>query len=87
MSELALLDPETGKTETVETDPLKKVDFGWPTFSEKTDELAMTTYVDDRERSYFKDKSFERDFQWLKGKFPAKKSAGFPPRWMSKYGW
>jgi hypothetical protein len=87
LSELALLDPETGKTETVEADPLKKVDFGWPTFSEKSDELAMTTYVDDRERSYFKDKSFERDFQWLKGKFPAKKSAGFPPRWMSKSGW
>ncbi len=72
LSELALLDPETGKTETVEADPLKKVDFGWSTFSEATDELAMTTYVDDRERSYFKDTSFERDFKWLRGKFPGR---------------
>ena len=28
LSELALLDPETGKLELVESDPLKRVDFG-----------------------------------------------------------
>ena len=36
-----LLDPETGKTEMVESDPLKKVDFGGAVFSEATDELAI----------------------------------------------
>ena len=35
---LSLLDPETGKEDLVESDPLKKVDFGSPIFSDLTDE-------------------------------------------------
>jgi len=42
---LALLDPQTGKTEIVESDPLGKVDFGGALFSEKTDELVETWYI------------------------------------------
>jgi dipeptidyl aminopeptidase/acylaminoacyl peptidase len=72
LSALVLLDPETGKTETVESDPLKKVDFGGATFSEATQELAMTTYIDDRRRQYFKDRGFEKDFQWLERRLPGK---------------
>lgn len=75
LSELVLLDPATGKTETVESDPLKRVDFGAAGFSEATDELAVTSYVDDKTRRYFKDKSFEADFKWLAGKFPGKELA------------
>jgi dienelactone hydrolase len=56
----------------VESDPLKKVDFGGAVFSEATDELAITTYEDDRVRRYFKDKGFEADFKWLTGKLPGK---------------
>ena len=69
---LVLFDPETGKTETVESDPLHKVDFSWAVFSEATDELAATLYQDDRVRRYFKDKGFEADFKWLTGKLPGK---------------
>ncbi|MFZ0773457.1 MAG: alpha/beta fold hydrolase [Candidatus Sulfotelmatobacter sp.] len=72
LSALVLFDPATGKTETVESDPLKKVDFGAAVFSEATDELALTAYVDDRTRRYFKDKGFEADFKWLTGKLPNK---------------
>jgi dipeptidyl aminopeptidase/acylaminoacyl peptidase len=72
LSALVLFDPQTGKTDVVESDPLKKVDFGTAVFSEATDELAMTSYVDDRTRHYFKDKSFEIDFKWLAGKLPGK---------------
>ncbi len=71
-SALVLFDPETGKTEMVESDPLKKVDFGGAVFSEATDELAITLYQDDHLRRYFKDKGFEADFEWLKGKLPGK---------------
>lgn len=67
---LVLFDPESGKTETVESDPLKRVDFGNAIFSEATDELVATTYEDDRERRYFKDKAFEADFKWLQSKLP-----------------
>jgi dipeptidyl aminopeptidase/acylaminoacyl peptidase len=72
LSALVLFDPASGKTEMVESDPLKKVDFGGAVFSEATDELAMTTYEDDRVRRYFKDKGFEADFKWLTGKLPGK---------------
>jgi len=72
LTALALFDPETGKTEIVESDPLKKVDFGGAFFSEATDELAFTVYVEDKPRYYFKDKAFGADFKWLDGKFPGK---------------
>jgi dipeptidyl aminopeptidase/acylaminoacyl peptidase len=72
LSALVLFDPASGKTEMVESDPLKKVDFGGAVFSEATDELAITTYEDDRVRRYFKDKAFEADFKWLTGKLPGK---------------
>jgi dipeptidyl aminopeptidase/acylaminoacyl peptidase len=72
LTALALLDPETGKTEIVESDPLKKVDFGGAFFNEATDQLAFTLYVEDKPRYYFKDKGFGADFKWLDGKFPGK---------------
>jgi dipeptidyl aminopeptidase/acylaminoacyl peptidase len=72
LSALVLFDPETGRTEMVESDPLKKVDFGGAVFSEATDELAITLYQDDHLRRYFKEKGFEADFKWLRGKLPGK---------------
>jgi dipeptidyl aminopeptidase/acylaminoacyl peptidase len=72
LSALAMIDPETGKTEIVESDPLKKVDFTGAIFSEVTNELALTQYLDDHLRRYFKDKGFEADFHWLNQKFPGK---------------
>jgi dipeptidyl aminopeptidase/acylaminoacyl peptidase len=72
LTALELLDPETGKTELVESDPLKRVDFGTAVFSEATDELTNTNYEDDRVRRYFRDKRFEADFKWLGKNLPGK---------------
>jgi dipeptidyl aminopeptidase/acylaminoacyl peptidase len=72
LASLMLLDPETGKTELVESDPLKRVDFGTARFSEATDELALTIYVDEHRRRYYRDKGFEKDLTWLEGKLPGK---------------
>lgn len=72
LAALVLLDPQTGKTELVESDPLKRVDFTGAIFSEATDELALTQYQDDKLRRYFKDKDIEAGFQWLRAKFPGK---------------
>jgi dipeptidyl aminopeptidase/acylaminoacyl peptidase len=69
---LVLFDPATSKTEMVESDPLKHVDFGGAEFSEATDELVETSYYDSRERRYFRDKGFESDYKWLKGKLPGR---------------
>jgi dipeptidyl aminopeptidase/acylaminoacyl peptidase len=70
LSSLTLLDPATGKTQLVESDPLKKVDFGNAVFSEATDELVMTTYTDAKVRHYFKDKGYEQDYKLLESRLP-----------------
>jgi dipeptidyl aminopeptidase/acylaminoacyl peptidase len=63
---LALLDVTTGATVPVEADPLKRVDVDSAIFSEVTDELIATTYVDDRTRVYWRNKDFEADYNLLK---------------------
>lgn len=69
---LTLFDPETGKEEVVESDPLKRVDLAEPIFSDLTDELIGTVYVDDRPRVYFRDKSYQADYELLKKRLPGK---------------
>ena len=72
LTQLVLFDPESGKEELVESDPLKRVDFGNPIFSELTDELIATAYRDDRTRIYWRDKAWEADYKLLKAKLPGK---------------
>ncbi|MGB9029461.1 MAG: S9 family peptidase, partial [Acidobacteriaceae bacterium] len=67
---LALLDPATGQTQMVESDPENKVDFGGAMFSEATDELVGTSYYYDREKRLFRDKHFGADYKWLEKKLP-----------------
>jgi dipeptidyl aminopeptidase/acylaminoacyl peptidase len=69
---LTLFDPETGKEDLVESDPMNRVDFGSPIFSEVTDELIATTYEDERSRIYWRDKLFEADYELLKKRLPNK---------------
>ncbi|HKZ77760.1 MAG TPA: alpha/beta fold hydrolase [Pyrinomonadaceae bacterium] len=70
---LELFNPTTGKEELVESDPLNRVDFGGASFSEVSDELIATTYEDERERIYWKNKSFAADYKLLQKKLPNKK--------------
>jgi dipeptidyl aminopeptidase/acylaminoacyl peptidase len=69
---LMLLDPATGKTEMVESDPQKESDLVGTRFSEATDELAITIYYGDHRRRYYHDKGFEKDLKWLESKLPGK---------------
>jgi dipeptidyl aminopeptidase/acylaminoacyl peptidase len=66
LTRLVLLDPETGKTEFVEQDPEKRVDFGGAFVSDVTNEIVSTTYLDEKVRVYWKNKSFESDYKLLK---------------------
>lgn len=66
--ELALLDVDTGKVETVESDPLGKVDLGGVNISDVTHELIATIYTDEKNRIYWKDKSFQKDYESIKKK-------------------
>ncbi len=66
--ELELLDVATGKTTKVESDPLGKVDLGNATFSDRTNELIATSYEDSRDRIYWKDKAYEKDYKKIKNR-------------------
>lgn len=70
LAQLMLMDPETGKTELVEADPEKEVDFGGTDFSNITHELIATYYVGDKTRIYFKDDVWKKEYEWLKGQLP-----------------
>ena len=69
---LELFNPTTGKEELVESDPLKRVDFGNAVFSEVSDDIVATSYEDERERIYWKDKGFEADYKNLQKELPGK---------------
>ncbi len=75
LTRLVLFNPMTSKEELVESDPLNRVDFGNASFSDVTDELISTSYNDDRQRIYWKDKSFEADYKLLQKKLPGKEIA------------
>ena len=77
LTRLVLFDPETGQEELVESDPLKRVDFGGALFAEATDELVGTTYEDERTRVYFRDKAWEADYKLLQAQVPGQ---GHRPR-------
>ncbi len=72
LTRLELFDPATGKEELVESDPMNRVDFGNASFSEVSDDLISTSYDDERQRIYWKDKSFEADYKLLQKKLPGK---------------
>lgn len=72
LTRLELFDPATGKEEPVESDPMNHVDFGNASFSEVTDELISTSYNDERQRIYWKDKAYEADYKLLQKKLPGK---------------
>jgi dipeptidyl aminopeptidase/acylaminoacyl peptidase len=66
LTQLVLFDPDTMKEELVEQDPMKRVDFGGINFSEITKEPIMTVYQDDKNRIYWKDKNYEKDYNLIK---------------------
>lgn len=72
LATLELFNPTSGKEEPVESDPLKRVDLSDISFSEVTDELIATTYEDERQRIYWKDKSFEADYKLVQKQVPGK---------------
>lgn len=70
LTQLMLMDPKTGKTEFVESDPEKEADFGGADFSQISRELVVTFYAGDKVRPYFKDEVWEKEYEWLKEQLP-----------------
>lgn len=87
LSFLAEIDPRTGELQKLESDPLGRVDISRAAFSEATDELVGTVYLDDRKRNYWRDAAFESDFQHLRDQFPGQEvgladMSGDDRKWM-----
>jgi dipeptidyl aminopeptidase/acylaminoacyl peptidase len=70
LSQLILFDPETLQEEVVESDPLKRVDLGNVFISDISKEIIYTSYEDERNRIYWKNKSFEEDYNLIKKELP-----------------
>ena len=65
LARLILLDLASGAIEEVEGDPEKRVDIGGVSFSDRTDEIIATTYVDDTVRIYARP-AWQRDIERLR---------------------
>src|SRR4051812_19496411 len=72
LTRLVLFDPSTKTEQLVESDPLNRVDFGNASFSDVTNDLVATAYVDDRTRLYWKNPDWQKDFEIIKSKLPGK---------------
>jgi hypothetical protein len=77
---------EEPKEELVESDPQQRVDLATAMFSELTDELIATMYVDDKPRHHWRDKALEADYNLLRIKLPDR-VLGFPSRTRDERLW
>jgi len=66
---LYLYDPNTGAMTLVEEDPRNEVDIETASFSRKTQQLIATVYYGDKKKIYWKDKSYEADYNFLCSEF------------------
>lgn len=72
LSTLYLMNPDTKKIKLVEKDPLNKVDFGNIFLDDNTHQIINTSYTEDKTRYYWKDKTWEANYKYLKSKFPGR---------------
>jgi dipeptidyl aminopeptidase/acylaminoacyl peptidase len=72
LTELEVMDPATGATTKMESDPEGRVDLGGLQISDVDYHVYFTEYRDDRVRRYFKDKEFEKEFEWLQSNLAGK---------------
>jgi len=70
LQRLVLFNPQTQETEVVASDPEGEVDFGGAIFNDRTEKLAATVYIDERQRVYPKTDAFKQKYQTLKQKLP-----------------
>jgi len=72
LSTLFLMDPVTGEMEKIESDPEGRVDLGGLRLDRNTRKMIVTSYTDDKTRYYWKDKTWEKNYKFLKKKFPGR---------------
>ncbi len=68
--QLVLFDPINQKEVFIEKDPLNRVDLDDINVSELTKEIIYTQYIDEYERYVWKDKNYEKDYNYLQSQLP-----------------
>jgi len=77
LTQLYVMNIETGEMAFVEKDPEGKADFGGLGISDKTLDVFLTTYTDERTRYYFKNEEFENHFKTVKSELGDKELSFF----------
>lgn len=72
LSTLFLMNPKTKKMTKIESDPKGKVDFGGLFIDQNTRKIISTNYTSDKTDVYWKDKTWEENYNFLKSKFPGR---------------
>lgn len=72
LSTLYLMNPETMEMTLLESDPEQRVDFGTLQLDRNTREIISTSYTDDKTRIYWRNKTWEENYEFLKSKFPGR---------------
>lgn len=72
LTTLYLMNPETKEMKLLESDPDKRVDFGSLQLDRNTREIISTSYTDDKTRIYWRNKTWEENYEFLKSKFPGR---------------
>jgi dipeptidyl aminopeptidase/acylaminoacyl peptidase len=72
LSTVYLMNPDTLEMKLLESDPEGRVDFGSLRLDRNTREIISTSYTDDRDRHYWKNKSWEENYKFLEQKFPGR---------------
>jgi dipeptidyl aminopeptidase/acylaminoacyl peptidase len=70
LTRLVLFNPQTQETEVVASDPEGEVNFGGAIFNDRTEEIAATVYVDERQRIYPQTEAFEQTYRALTQELP-----------------
>ena len=69
------MNPETKDLELMEGDPQELVDFGGLRVDRNTRKIISTSYTEDKTRYYWRDKTWEENYQFLQEKFPGREIA------------
>lgn len=72
LTTLFLMDPKSQKITFIESDPKGKVDFGGLFMDRNTRKIISTSYTSDKTDRYWKDKSWEVNYNYLKEQFPGR---------------
>ncbi|MEM6469341.1 MAG: S9 family peptidase [Planctomycetota bacterium] len=72
---LQKMNPETKELESIESDPMNRVDFGGLRMDRNTRQVISTSYTEDKTRYYWRDKTWEANYKFLEEKFPGREIA------------